>query len=97
MTRIILLLIFFTSGVQADVLVLIHGYASNAAVWEQSGINRVLTSNGWQRGGIPGIAPVSKKTFYTVAVPAAAPGGAPAGVPDSATTSRRIGAVSARR
>ena len=60
------------STASAQVMVLIHGYASNADTWESSGINRVLTDNGWQRAGIPGITATTSRTFYAVELPAAA-------------------------
>ncbi len=36
----------------ADILVEVHGYLGSAASWERSGVNAVLTQNGWQRAGI---------------------------------------------
>lgn len=68
----------------ADVLVLVHGYASSADTWELSGINSVLQSRGWQRGGvftmtpsgmrqIPGPGASAKKVTYSVNLPAEAP------------------------
>lgn len=68
----------------ADVLVLVHGYASNAETWELSGVNSALQSRGWQRGGIytltsagmqhfPGPAGSADKITYGVNLPAEAP------------------------
>jgi len=58
---------------RADVLVLVHGYASNASTWHMSGVSRVLMTNGWQYAGLPGAGVKAPKTFYTVELPATAP------------------------
>lgn len=79
-----LLSIFMLRPALADVLVLVHGYASNAETWELSGVNSALQSRGWQRGGIyaltpagmqhiPGPAISAGKITYSVNLPAEAP------------------------
>ena len=37
---------------RADVLLLAHGYLSNASTWEGSGVSTILAQKGWQRGGV---------------------------------------------
>lgn len=46
----------------ADIVVLVHGYASNANTWEASGISSVLESSGWARGGI--FTPTASGTYF---------------------------------
>lgn len=66
--------------VAADVLVLVHGYASDARSWERSGVNDALQANGWLRagvltaafGGLAGMPPATNKS-YSVNLPAQAP------------------------
>lgn len=70
---IIILAVFLLPVARADVLVLVHGYASNAFAWERSGVNHVLSTNGWQRAMVPGSQSSGRKTFYPVELPAAAP------------------------
>ena len=41
-----------STNLQADVLVLVHGYLANPGSWEQSGINASLDAQGWKRGGL---------------------------------------------
>ncbi|MCW8962250.1 MAG: alpha/beta hydrolase [Gammaproteobacteria bacterium] len=67
---IIILSLLQLSAARADVLVLVHGYASNAATWEYSGVNRVLVSNGWRPAGS---SAATEKTFYLAQLPAKAP------------------------
>lgn len=73
-----------TTTLQADVLVLVHGYLANADTWERNGINNVLADNGWKRGGLftrspEGIKLLETKssnaenTVYVVDLPADAP------------------------
>ncbi|MCP4409237.1 MAG: alpha/beta hydrolase [Gammaproteobacteria bacterium] len=83
----VLLVVFkgiFLCTASADILVLVHGYASSATAWEQSGINSVLASHGWARRGIltntPAgiqaiVAPDARKVLnmYSVNLPAEAP------------------------
>ncbi|HFD78816.1 MAG TPA: alpha/beta fold hydrolase [Gammaproteobacteria bacterium] len=78
---VIFLTIFSLQAAYADVLVLVHGYASDAATWEASGVNYELQANGWSRAGVlvPGLAvpsPVvqgSPNKSFAVELPAAAP------------------------
>ncbi|MCU7844254.1 MAG: alpha/beta hydrolase [Candidatus Thiodiazotropha sp. (ex Monitilora ramsayi)] len=77
---IALYLFFFSTTVNADVAVLIHGYLGSAGSWEQSGVTASLMQNGWQRAGLitPGgllPAPAGRKgnRFYTVDLPSMAP------------------------
>ncbi len=46
-----ILLLLFTVNVRADVLVLVHGYLASPSSWEQSGINKILEADNWNRGG----------------------------------------------
>ncbi len=56
----------------ADVLVLVHGYASDASTWEVSGVNRELFAAGWVPAAWNG--PISaKRKSYAVNLPAEAP------------------------
>ena len=68
----------------ADLLVLIHGYASGAQTWEFSGINNELQARGWHRGGvlvpavqgmqlIPGPGADAVHKSFAVSLPAEAP------------------------
>jgi len=65
---------------RADMLVLVHGYASDARTWELSGVNNELQVHGWPRagiltaayGGAAGAAPAQNKSF-SVNLPAQAP------------------------
>ncbi len=45
-------LILASSGAQADVLVLIHGWAANTNTWIQSGVVSVLEQGNWRYAGI---------------------------------------------
>lgn len=58
--------------VSANVLVLVHGYRSNASTWDRSGITSILVSNGWQYSNYLQQTNTNK-TFYTVELPAHAP------------------------
>ncbi len=49
---LISLLLFLSAPVQADVMLLIHGYLGDANSWEKSGINDELGTNGWARAGM---------------------------------------------
>ncbi len=73
-----------STALQADVLVLVHGYLANAETWERSGINSVLDENGWKREGLFTRSPSgiklletknkdAKNTVYVVDLPADAP------------------------
>ncbi len=69
----------------AEVALLVHGYLSNSATWELSGVNAALRQAGWQYGGNYAFSPTglvdrtlpaarhSKRTFYTLDVPSLAP------------------------
>ena len=67
---LLILSLLLLSSARADVLVLVHGYASNAFTWNMSGVSRVLVANGWQDGAW---SPSSGKTFYALHLPAKAP------------------------
>ncbi len=77
---LITLLLFFSTAVRADVLVLVHGYLGSAASWDISGVTPALERNGWQRAGVlspRGLIPVRAQAkgdkFYTVELPSMAP------------------------
>ena len=82
MRRLFFTLLLALQGlpVNADLLVLVHGYLGSAASWEESGVNAALTSNGWHRIG-RGTAAVSGKAmqeeparrFYVADLPSLAP------------------------
>lgn len=70
--------------VRADVVVLVHGYASDALTWEHSGVNDALQAHGWTRAGVmtpgfdTGMVPIdgpspSLNKSYSVNLPAHAP------------------------
>ncbi|MGW8309770.1 MAG: esterase/lipase family protein [Thiogranum sp.] len=79
------LLAVFVQPVRADVLVLVHGYMSDASTWEANGVTQVLAANGWQPAGVlvagpqgvlmPAVSaqPVAANRTYSVNLPAAAP------------------------
>ena len=90
MRKYITFLVFLLSTItcmnaRADVMVLVHGYLGSADSWEASGINSLLDTNGWKRGGLitsaPGtVTPVyvgpgqdAANKVYTVDLPAEAP------------------------
>jgi pimeloyl-ACP methyl ester carboxylesterase len=54
---------------QADVLVLVHGYMSDARTWDFSGVTPVLAANGWVPATVP--ATVSAETTENPAQPVA--------------------------
>lgn len=74
---------FVSTGLQADVMVLVHGYLANPSSWEQSGINASLEAQGWKRGGLFSNSPTGVQLFesdneadntvYVVDLPAEAP------------------------
>ena len=78
-------LLLMNQPLRADVLVLVHGYASNANTWEFSGINHELQAHGWPRAGIltplgpaglpivTGVVPDSENKSFSVNLPAEAP------------------------
>jgi pimeloyl-ACP methyl ester carboxylesterase len=79
------LLAVLVQPVRADVLVLVHGYMSDASTWEANGVTQVLAANGWQPAGVlaagaqgvlmPVVSaqPVAANRTYSVNLPAAAP------------------------
>jgi len=74
------LLLAASNPVRAEVLVLVHGYMSGAFSWEASGINALLETNGWSRGGIlagPQLIPTggaaTVNRSYAVELPSLAP------------------------
>ncbi len=86
--RFVLLLFifnFFSAGARADVMVLVHGWASDVDTWIHSGVAFVLLNNGWQDAGVVTTTPGgvnyfpaypsadSKKKFYRVQLPSTAP------------------------
>ena len=79
-----LALLVLGQSASADILVLIHGYASDARTWELSGINSELQARGWPRAGVltpvawaPALpaqtTPAVHNRSYTVNLPAEAP------------------------
>lgn len=85
--RFTLLLIFvlglLSGWVQAEVVVLIHGYLGDARSFERSGVNAALAERGWPRAGIiaPGFqGPVlpppvltGQNKVYSIELPSTAP------------------------
>jgi pimeloyl-ACP methyl ester carboxylesterase len=78
------LLVVLVQPLRADVLVLVHGYMSDARTWEISGVTRVLAANGWMPAGVladvpealahPAVAqPAAANKLFSVNLPAAAP------------------------
>lgn len=70
----------------ADITVLVHGYMSDAGIWETSGVSQRLRQDGWQYAGSLGYSPAglldqtrpaanSTKRFYTIQLPSLAPAG----------------------
>jgi len=70
-----LLVLLLVRPVLADVLVLVHGYATDARTWEQSGVNDALQAHGWPRAGVlpAATAVTSVNKSYSVNLPAQAP------------------------
>lgn len=79
-----LLALVFCQPAPAAVVVLVHGYASDAGTWELSGINGELELHGWLRGGVftpspvgvhllPGPGQQAANKTYSVNLPAEAP------------------------
>jgi pimeloyl-ACP methyl ester carboxylesterase len=74
------LALLLAQPVSADILLLIHGYASDARTWELSGINSELQSRGWPRAGVltpvgwsPAVPAAAENRSYAVNLPAEAP------------------------
>ena len=47
-----LISLLYSSFAQSNVLILVHGYQGNTQSWELNGINAILETNGWHRGGM---------------------------------------------
>jgi len=62
---LISLLFFFSTSVNADVMLLVHGYLGDANSWEQSGINSELHKQGWSRAGMFQGNPQGPQLFVT--------------------------------
>jgi len=68
---------------RADVLVLVHGYMSDARTWSANGVTNALVANGWQPAGVltdapgglqrPALPDTLSRRFYSVNLPAEAP------------------------
>lgn len=65
--------------VNADLLVLVHGYLGSAVSWESSGVNAALAADEWQRVGFMSPMGMEKaqekpaKRFYVAELPSMAP------------------------
>lgn len=76
---LILLLAFAPVVVQADAVVLIHGYLGDADNWRESTVTDQLEAAGWRYGGVLGLGwqglgwPRGGKTYYSAALPSEAP------------------------
>jgi pimeloyl-ACP methyl ester carboxylesterase len=60
----------------AEMLVLVHGYASGPATWAQSGVSAALVQAGWTPSDLNAAAPAggeSGRRFYAAALPGDAP------------------------
>ena len=69
----------------AEMTVLVHGYMSDAGIWETSGVNDQLRQDGWKYAGTLAYSPTGQlldqtkplnnveKRFYSVELPALAP------------------------
>ncbi len=78
-----LLALLTVQTTSADILLLVHGYASSAQSWEFSGINNELQARGWVRAGImapaysglmpTSVAPARRNRSYSANLPAQAP------------------------
>ncbi len=83
--NLIFLLALFTGlPARAEIVVLVHGYLGTPMSWENSGVNRQLTLNGWNKAGVVfenqrGImltqmrTPVKKHQVYSASLPSKAP------------------------
>ncbi len=81
----VLLLVFLPlRASHADIVVLVHGYLSNADTWRYSGVSATLHQAGWQYAGRLGFSPAGlveqtitanprDKRFYTLDLPSLAP------------------------
>ena len=50
--KLIFILSVLSAPLQAEILVLVHGYMSGAKVWENSGVISILNKDGWARIGL---------------------------------------------
>jgi triacylglycerol lipase len=62
---LLVLLLAIPPSVQADVMLLVHGYLGDANSWEQSGINNELHQRGWARAGVFTGSPSGPQLFVT--------------------------------
>ncbi len=60
-----ILLFFISLPVQAEIMLLIHGYLGDASSWEKSGINQELHQQGWLRAGMFRGSPQGPELFLT--------------------------------
>jgi pimeloyl-ACP methyl ester carboxylesterase len=73
------LLVLLAQPARSDVLLLVHGYMSDAGSWDVNGVTQVLAANGWQPAGVLGVAPppavppAAANKVYSVNLPAEAP------------------------
>ncbi len=80
---ILLLLVGFSAGASAEVLVLIHGWRSDAGTWARHGVLAGLVQRGWKDGGIYAVTPTGPhhigpkadgdRVFVRVDLPSEAP------------------------
>ncbi|VAW77611.1 hypothetical protein MNBD_GAMMA13-1832 [hydrothermal vent metagenome] len=76
-------MLLFVQPLRADVLVLVHGYVSDARTWVVHGVLPVLAANGWQPAGVLetiangqvlGLQPLQgERLVYRANLPASAP------------------------
>lgn len=66
---LIVILLLPTRVVVGDVLVLVHGYMSDASTWMVSGVIPVLTANGWHDAGILAMTPHGVQNILTSRTP----------------------------
>ncbi len=66
-----LCILSIATPLQAEVMVMVHGYASDHSSWQKSGVTATLARSGWQHVGLPGEQrPGTNNVFYTVQLPA---------------------------
>jgi triacylglycerol lipase len=66
-----LLLVLHAASTQAEILILVHGFNSNASTWNQSGISAALYASGWRHN--TDVHQSTNNVFYTVNLPSQAP------------------------
>ena len=71
LSRLLLMLSTFviSSPAHSDVVLLIHGYLSNSAVWQQSGVIGTLESDGWKLAGMYSAHPNGQVYLRTIDLP----------------------------